>query len=178
MVSTHLKNISQIGSFPKVGVKIKNVWATYSKNLWSLWYLYIKYPHLSHRRMLSSFSPTNVQRLPRVSKFFFPFCWVWVGTNDNHAGSENSVPLTNFERELPRDNMSTRVLKHGERGDVHPQWACRHCSMMHWLLKTKYCWVLPCHHHILSDRFLVFPNEIYKAMCRKFTQIHSKSASI
>ena len=81
--------------------------------------------------MLSSFSPTNVQRLPRVSKLFFPFCWVWVGTNDNHAGSENSVPLTNFERELPRDNMSTRVLKHGERGDVHPQWACRHCSMMH-----------------------------------------------
>ena len=26
MVSTHLKNISQIGSFPQVGVKIKNVW--------------------------------------------------------------------------------------------------------------------------------------------------------
>ena len=26
VVSTHLKNISQIGSFPQVGVKIKNVW--------------------------------------------------------------------------------------------------------------------------------------------------------
>ena len=26
MVSTHLKNISQIGSCPQVGVKIKNVW--------------------------------------------------------------------------------------------------------------------------------------------------------
>ena len=26
MVSTNLKNISQIGSFPQVGVKIKNVW--------------------------------------------------------------------------------------------------------------------------------------------------------
>ena len=26
MVSTHLKNISQIGSFPQVGMKIKNVW--------------------------------------------------------------------------------------------------------------------------------------------------------
>ena len=26
MVSTHLKNISQIGSFPQVGVKIKNIW--------------------------------------------------------------------------------------------------------------------------------------------------------
>ncbi len=26
MVSTHLKNISQIGSFPQVGVKIKHIW--------------------------------------------------------------------------------------------------------------------------------------------------------
>ena len=26
MVSTHLKNISQIGSFPQIGVKIKNLW--------------------------------------------------------------------------------------------------------------------------------------------------------
>ena len=26
MVSTHLKNISQIGSFPQVGVKITNIW--------------------------------------------------------------------------------------------------------------------------------------------------------
>ena len=26
MVSTHLKNISQIGSFPQVGMKIKNIW--------------------------------------------------------------------------------------------------------------------------------------------------------
>ena len=26
VVSTHLKNISQIGSFPQVGMKIKNVW--------------------------------------------------------------------------------------------------------------------------------------------------------
>ena len=26
VVSTHLKNISQIGSFPQVGVKIKNIW--------------------------------------------------------------------------------------------------------------------------------------------------------
>ena len=26
MLSTQLKNISQIGSFPQVGVKIKNVW--------------------------------------------------------------------------------------------------------------------------------------------------------
>ena len=26
VVSTHLKNISQIGSFPQVGLKIKNLW--------------------------------------------------------------------------------------------------------------------------------------------------------
>ena len=26
MASTHLKNISQIGSFPQVGMKIKNIW--------------------------------------------------------------------------------------------------------------------------------------------------------
>ena len=26
VVSTHLKNISQIGSFPPVGMKIKNIW--------------------------------------------------------------------------------------------------------------------------------------------------------
>ena len=26
MVSTHLKNISQIGNHPQVGMKIKNIW--------------------------------------------------------------------------------------------------------------------------------------------------------
>ncbi len=26
VVSTHLKNISQIGSFPQIGMKIKNIW--------------------------------------------------------------------------------------------------------------------------------------------------------
>ena len=26
VVSTHLKSVSQIGSFPQVGVKIKNIW--------------------------------------------------------------------------------------------------------------------------------------------------------
>ena len=26
VVSTHFKNISQIGSFPQIGVKIKNIW--------------------------------------------------------------------------------------------------------------------------------------------------------
>ena len=26
MLPTHLKNISEIGSFPQVGVKIKNIW--------------------------------------------------------------------------------------------------------------------------------------------------------
>jgi len=26
VVSTHLKNISEIGSFPQVGMKIKNIW--------------------------------------------------------------------------------------------------------------------------------------------------------
>ena len=32
VVSTHLKNISQIGSFPQVGVKIKNIWNHHLEN--------------------------------------------------------------------------------------------------------------------------------------------------
>ena len=43
MVSTHLKNISEIGSFPRVGVKIKNIWnhhlATKFTVSGSLWFL-------------------------------------------------------------------------------------------------------------------------------------------
>ena len=35
MVSTHLKNISQIGSFPQVGVKIKNIWKHHLANIWN-----------------------------------------------------------------------------------------------------------------------------------------------
>ena len=34
MVSTHLKNISQIGSFPQVGLKIKNVWNHHLVLVW------------------------------------------------------------------------------------------------------------------------------------------------
>ena len=34
MVSTHLKNISQTGSFPQVGVKIKNIWNHYLDLNW------------------------------------------------------------------------------------------------------------------------------------------------
>ena len=33
VVSTHLKNISQIGSFPQVGVKIKNIWNHHLDNI-------------------------------------------------------------------------------------------------------------------------------------------------
>ena len=32
MVSTHLKNTSQIGSFPQIGVKIKNIWNHHRDN--------------------------------------------------------------------------------------------------------------------------------------------------
>ena len=32
VVSTHLKNISQIGSFPQVGVEIKNIWNHHLEN--------------------------------------------------------------------------------------------------------------------------------------------------
>ena len=38
VVSTHLKNISQIGSFPQVRVKIKSVWNHYLGRIWQvLW---------------------------------------------------------------------------------------------------------------------------------------------
>ena len=33
-VSTHLKNISQIGSFPQIGVKIKNIWNHHPVIFW------------------------------------------------------------------------------------------------------------------------------------------------
>ena len=35
MVSTHLKNISQIGNLPQIGVKIKNVWNHHLEDVWS-----------------------------------------------------------------------------------------------------------------------------------------------
>ena len=54
MVSTHLKNISQIGSFPQVGMKIKNLWNHHLDNvttisfqvvarevLWWMWDTYV-----------------------------------------------------------------------------------------------------------------------------------------
>ncbi len=34
VVSTHLKNISQIESFPQVGVKIKNIWNHHLDNVY------------------------------------------------------------------------------------------------------------------------------------------------
>ena len=37
VVSTHLKNISHIGSFPQVGVKIKNIWNHHLGIPWILW---------------------------------------------------------------------------------------------------------------------------------------------
>ena len=35
VVSTHLKNISQVGSFPQVGVKIKNIWNHHLDYKWA-----------------------------------------------------------------------------------------------------------------------------------------------
>ena len=37
VVSTPLKNISQNGNLPQVGVKIKNIWNHYLVNQWSVW---------------------------------------------------------------------------------------------------------------------------------------------
>ncbi len=42
VVSTHLKNISQIGSFPQVGVKIKNIW---NHHLVMVLFLFDPYTH-------------------------------------------------------------------------------------------------------------------------------------
>ena len=35
MVSTHLKNISQNGNLPQIGVKIKNIWNHQPENIWN-----------------------------------------------------------------------------------------------------------------------------------------------
>ena len=61
MVSTHLKNISQIGSSPQVGMKIKNVWNhhldikgnQWLRSRWEIekpWFFYFMFPHLSEQR--------------------------------------------------------------------------------------------------------------------------------
>ena len=41
VVSTHLKNISQMGSFPQVGVKIKNIWKNHLEEVLRLIAAYI-----------------------------------------------------------------------------------------------------------------------------------------
>ena len=43
MVSTDLKNISQIGSFPQVGMKIKNIWNREPDNILYLIYMVLLY---------------------------------------------------------------------------------------------------------------------------------------
>ena len=58
MVSTQLKNISQIGSFPQMGVKIKNIW---------------NHHLVIHHSLHNSHSPKNTvlchpQNIPRISR--------------------------------------------------------------------------------------------------------------
>ena len=66
VVSTHLKDISQIGSFPQIGMKIKNLWNHHLAN---------QLPHTSKLpsfpRATSPFTPMPTQPSRKVQNKFF-----------------------------------------------------------------------------------------------------------
>ena len=64
VVSTHLKNISQIGSFPQVGVKIQNIWNHHP--VMDILYIIPPYPEPIHA---SALLPRFVERLvhPKIT---------------------------------------------------------------------------------------------------------------
>ena len=75
VVSTHLTNISQIGSFPQIGVKIKNLWnhylVLYSNS--ETWVLLPKHSRVQQldcrgpsREFLTPPESSSFQRVPRV----------------------------------------------------------------------------------------------------------------
>ena len=70
VVSTHLKNISQIGSFPQVGMKIKNIWVATTKSCRKStskkpptspsWFPILKPPHSHLNEMIWGKHPSEV----------------------------------------------------------------------------------------------------------------------
>ena len=92
VVSTHLKNISQIGSFPQVGVKIKNIWKNHPDKL---------YKHIAKMAWMNQPCPPSHH-------------WAICKANLN-VGLENSQnPLSIEKQHTPwKINMDTQKWRFG-----------------------------------------------------------------
>ena len=91
MVSTHLKNISQIGSFPQVGVKIKTVWnhhlAHYSQSFSAGFLNHQQYRKREnrHQQLPTQVGNQNIKRFANLEHYTKniipnspnPFDWIW-----------------------------------------------------------------------------------------------------
>ena len=67
VVSTHLKNISQIGSFPQIGVKIKNIWVATTQLL-----ILGLFHHISPLFFVELYGPPRVHHLYNCMVFCGP----------------------------------------------------------------------------------------------------------
>ena len=77
VVSTHLKNIGQIGSFPQVGVKIKSVWNHQLATVRPWKKEWLGDNNIPQRKASCLFGRRNVKRPMRVPKSQSCTSWGW-----------------------------------------------------------------------------------------------------
>ena len=92
MVSTHLKNISQIGSSPQVGVKITNDWNHHLDN-------YLKIIHLPPLYCKPKNGPFS-SSIPRWGKPGTSFFWGWPWVSGCFSGASHSRIPSNNKRQF------------------------------------------------------------------------------
>ena len=90
VVSTHLKNISQIGSFPQVGLKIKHIWnhhlvlmLEYKSNRFQEGL--IKYIKISRIHLLQLFKKKGSKIPGGETGRCWNYLWVWHGERRFHV---------------------------------------------------------------------------------------------
>ncbi len=77
MVSTHLKNISQMGNLPQIGMKIQNVWSHHL----DFWLLHPRTTISANQKKHENFSPSSFTNLDQTRSFSWLSspCAAWKG---------------------------------------------------------------------------------------------------
>ena len=93
MVSTPLKNISQIGNLPQIEVKIKNIWNHHLYVYIFIWYYKIMYTSLSFSLSLYFFLFRSVAKWS---------CWIWIMMNLFNGMQPKNASIAHHKQKIQR----------------------------------------------------------------------------
>ena len=124
MVSTHLKNSSQIGNLPQIGVKMKNIWNHHLDVVCLGWLFHIRNGAHSFLEVIKR----NSKRISTLFLWKYPMFWV-------SPCKKGSMPISTWPPFLVKSCWSAPVLFR-----LRTRWETQCLQQLQWCIDVlRYC---------------------------------------